>query len=421
MTSPILDRQEQAHGELGRTAIGLPTAAMLVFAFLFTLLAVPMIDALGFLTKAHRKEALVEVRSGLTSVAEAGPKGYNLRLQAALRSVERRLAEHSVLRQRGMPLFQWILTRGLGTGNEQAYLGRGEWLFYRADLEHVTGTGFLEPARLDQRRKSGDPWKTRIQPDPLPALEQLDRDLAKRGIRLVLLPIPVKPAIHPDRFTSRMVSSAGALRNPSFPEFVARLRRAGIELIDVAPVLAADSAHGPQFLERDTHWTPAAVERVAELVAERVADYLRPEERAAATALEFSRRPARVSGEGDIAKMLRLPQWASYRRQSVEVHRVLVDGLAWHADPEAVVLLLGDSFTRIYSDPALPWGTGAGLAEQLSYSLRQPIDCLTGNPHWALEAAPERLERKTLLVYEFTARDLSHGSWPLTRLPQPAP
>lgn len=423
MTSSNLGRQERARRELGRTTVRPTIAASLVGIFLCTLVAVPVIDSMGFWRTIERTAAADQVRSGLDFVASAGgPRPLNRRARVALNWLERRLEESSLLRQGGLPLFQWSLTRFAGTGNDQAYLGRGRWLFYGADLEHLIWRGFLEPAQLERRRRSGDPWKTPRQPDPLPALERLDRDLAKRGIRLVLLPIPVKPAIHPERFMSRAAAGPGALRNPSFEEFIARLERSGIEVIDVAPVLAAGSAHRPQYLEADTHWTPAAVERVAEVLAEKLGGYLRLEEWATGRVAAYSREQMLVSGEGDIARMLRLPDWgAIYPQQVVKIQRVQVDGHAWHSDPDADLVLLGDSFTAIYSDPESGWGSGAGLAEQLSYSLRRPIDRLTGNPHWALEAAPERLEGKRLLVYEFTTRDLSHGSWPLTRLPPPTP
>ena len=37
------------------------------------------------------------------------------------------------------------MTGWLGAGNERVYPGRDGWLFYRPDVEYVTGRGFLDP------------------------------------------------------------------------------------------------------------------------------------------------------------------------------------------------------------------------------------------------------------------------------------
>ena len=43
------------------------------------------------------------------------------------------------------------------------------------------------------------------------------------------------------------------------------------------------------------------------------------------------------------------------------------------------MLLLGDSFSNIFSFEAMGWGESAGFAEHLSFALRRPIDCILRN------------------------------------------
>ena len=43
------------------------------------------------------------------------------------------------------------------------------------------------------------------------------------------------------------------------------------------------------------------------------------------------------------------------------------------------MLLLGDSFSNIFSFEAMGWGESAGFAEHLSAALRRPIDCILRN------------------------------------------
>ena len=96
-------------------------------------------------------------------------------------------------------------------------------------------------------------------------------------------------------------------------------------------------------------------------------------------------------------------------------------GRLWRRDPAAEVLLLGDSFTNVYSDPALGWGRGAGLAEQLAYELARPVDKLAlnaGGAHATREALARALASgrtslagKRVVIYQFAARELSTGDW----------
>jgi hypothetical protein len=87
------------------------------------------------------------------------------------------------------------------------------------------------------------------------------------------------------------------------------------------------------------------------------------------------------------------------------------------------VLVLGDSFARIYSGDDLRWGTSAGLAEQLSYFLQRPVDLVAINAggastsRQALARSPERLKGVKTVVYEFAMRELSSGDWRVIPLP----
>ena len=62
--------------------------------------------------------------------------------------------------------------------------------------------------------------------------------------------------------------------------------------------------------------------------------------------------------------MLKLPEGQTlFLPQTVSVHQV-IDGAGqpWEPDPEADVLLLGDSFTNMFSLDQMGWGETAGLA-----------------------------------------------------------
>jgi alginate O-acetyltransferase complex protein AlgJ len=312
------------------------------------------------------------------------------------------------------------MTGWLGAGNERVYAGRDGWLFYRDDVEYVTGRAFLDPAQLRRRVKAAPEWAAPPQPDPRRALVQFRDDLAARGITLVVVPTPLKPGVHPERLAGRYADATAVLQNPSYHSFVADLRSEQVLVFDPSEMLAAASRADPQYLMSDTHWRPETMEAVAEQLGAFIA------ERAA---VPVARDPgylverSEVSNTGDIARMLDLPvARALFPPESVWLRRILQpDGSPWVSARDADVLVLGDSFTNIYTLESMGWGTSAGLVEQLSYTLRRPLDRLVQNDEGAfatralLSRDPDRLNGKRVVVYQFAARELAFGDWKVLR------
>ncbi len=427
---PRPEREEQAIREVGKTRIGAGAARGLAVLFLATIVLVPALE----LARAGGRPAWWGILASGFSAPEEGTAASGLfaanrRLLAAMDSAETRLDDDSLLRGRLLPRFQWALTATLGLGNEQAYPGSEDWLFYRPDVDHVTGPGFLDPEVLERRRRGGDAWERPPQPDPMAALTDLAAALARRGASLVVLPTPAKPEVHPERLSSR-VAAGTLVRNSSWDELLERLAAADLRVFDPAPALAEAFRESgvAQYLRADTHWTPEAMD----LAARELAAELRPELGSPPDPdLFYLRREAVVEQLGDIAVMLRLPEdQGLYPPERVTVRPVLAaDGRPWKPDRGADVLLLGDSFTNIYSDPGLGWGAGAGLAEQLSYHLGRPLDRIAMNAGGAaaarealaraLASGDDRLAGKRVVVYQFAVRELSGGDWRLVELAAP--
>lgn len=422
-TAPLEHREEQAKREIGHTRVGRPTAAGLVAVFLLVLLAVPLVDlaagrmALPFADFARR------VPPAVSTIAEGALVAGNRSLLAAMNRFEDGLEEGSAVAEAIQPPFQWVLTVAGRAGNEQVYVGRQGWLFFRPGFDLVTGPAFLDPHQLERRRRGGDAWVEAPEPDPLPAILELDRYLASRGIELLVVPAPTKASVHPDRWTERAAGRA-PLHNASFDAFVQALREEGVEVLDPAPLLTEAADAEPQYLERDSHWAPAAVERVAEAVAERARSLVE----LPPAGQDHRRARATASSEGDLAALLRLPEGAPIwpRQRVVLAPASGREGKPWRPSPSAPVLLLGDSFTNVYSDPALGWGEGAGLAEQLSFHLGLPVARIARNAGGAWATRRELAARLALatsgrredplagtrlVVYEFAARELLVGDW----------
>ena len=416
------ERERIAKIEIGHTDISPVLARVLIAVFLVAIATVPIVDLLTGRA----------MNTGVTasSLAAVGPvarqEGWIAGSYALLRQMhqlEDGLERKSWLGAALLPRTQRVLT-ALGVGNEKVYLGRDRWLYYTPDVQYVTGVPFLEPSVLKSRRLGGPPWENAPQPDPIPALLDFQRQLAQRGIVLLVMPTPLKPMIEPEELAPGRIL-APPLENPSWADFVRRLGAAGLKIFDPSPLLAQEkTAHRqPQYLRTDTHWTPQAMDLVASRLAGRVAalGHLGP----AVGGARYVRQDQNVSNTGDLAVLLTLPATHPLKEpESVGIQRVeTAEGDPWKADPKSPVLLLGDSFTNIYSQSDLGWGTGAGLAEQLSYYLGRPVDRLALNSGGALNTRQrlaqdlatgnDRLAGKKIVVYQFAMRELAIGDWRL--------
>jgi len=251
----------------------------------------------------------------------------------------------------------------------------------------------------------------------------------------------VKPMIHPEKLTSRQVGGGAPLQNPSFGAFVRDLEREGVLVVDIAGALAARKGEGrPIYLATDTHWRPEIVELVAERLASRLEAQAGFERRDGSYLAEREE----VVNVGDIALMLDLPPVPPlYPAERVQLRRVLEpDGTPWRPSRSAEVLLLGDSFSNIYSLRSMGWGDAAGLAEQLSFALQRPVDRLVQNDNGAFATrallarsagsgpsgpgegreaggGQDRLAGKRVVIYQFAVRELAMGDWRVIDLPPP--
>ena len=128
-----------------------------------------------------------------------------------MKAAEKSIESESVVSAWLLPRVQSVLTGKLHAGNEQVYLGRDSWLFYRPDVDYITGPPFLDPAQMRHRAHVD-----RVQPDPVKAIVDFRNQLAARGIDLIVMPVPMKPGIDADKFSSRADENV-PLQNTIFP------------------------------------------------------------------------------------------------------------------------------------------------------------------------------------------------------------
>lgn len=401
---------DPSHDELLRrgilhTDVSRAVAWVLAGTFLLAIFGLPLSQM--YLEKKADEE------SPLLDLFERAPTAENLH------QFEHDVEEASYAKAYVQPRLQQAMTRLGRVGNKRATIGRGGWLYYTPGVEHVAGPGFLQAdTQLIREKAAMDAGEPAIQANPLPAILDFHRFLAARGIRLVLLPMPDKAALESTQLHGRSVREV--VDNRDAAQFVEKLKHAGVAIFD-ARSSVPNGEHRPLFLVQDTHYTPAWMERLAVDLGKFVSELgiLAP----LSAPPSFKTADQRATRVGDIVDMLKLPEEQQlFSAQTVTVHQVqTADGNPWEPDPNADVLLLGDSFTNIFTLEGMGWGAAAGLGPQLSLALARPVDVIAQNDSGAfatrqalareLLAGTDRLAAKRVVIWEFASRELSAGDW----------
>jgi alginate O-acetyltransferase complex protein AlgJ len=394
-------------------------AVVMTVTFLIAMAAMPV--AQGVLQKIRDEE------TGLLEVFRRAPTRENLK------RYEDDLMEASYAREWVQPRVQALLTGVGGFGNSKGVLGRDGWVFYAPGIKYVAGPGFLDADGHAIRRKAAlDDGDAEPHPDPRPAVMELHQALKKRGIRLVLFPVPDKSQLQPAELHGRGAARARAsgdagarplAKNPDYDRFAAAMRAAGVAVFEAAPPQVR--AGEVRYLVQDTHWTPQWMEEVAGALARFV------EREAALSSPSLAPAPVRAwkvvplpaSRVGDLVDMLKLPEdQRLFAPQAVRIAQVQDEtGAPWQPDDKGDVLLLGDSFTNIFTQGAMGWGEAAGLAPHLARALKRDVDVIAQNDAGAhatrkllaqaLAAGEDRLAGKRVVIWELTARELAVGDW----------
>lgn len=293
--------------------------------------------------------------------------------------------------------YQQILTEILRSGNEKAIIGNETgWLFYTSDIEHLTHP--IDPRSAD-------------------CILDMKRQLDARGIQLILVPTPLKPMICAHQLNGNFAEGK-MLLHPEYISWVEKLEMEGVLVADLMSVLYELNQNVPAYLRMDTHWSPAGMKAAARTLAAIVEEKSTITQNSAYSVIDTT-----ISHRGDIYSMLRLAKEIEWLPMEQVVTETVLDasGFFYSRQKQAEILLLGDSFTNIFSVANMGWGHAAGLAEQLSLLLQCPIDVISRNDGGSyatrqmlqneMAKGEDRLSGKKVVIWQFAMRELSTGNW----------
>lgn len=370
---------------------------LLILAFLAIIGTVPLVQVAVEVSRGDEVRALAVFNQPPTA--------------ARLRAFEQGLEDANWAAQASRPWMLFAQFAWLGEGGEKAVIGEDGWYFYKPGVKYLV-------SRPEHAKTAGAP------DDPFAAIVDYRDQLAARQIQLVVMPVPNKESIYPERLTRRAGASRPVLA-PRTQDLLARLREAQVEVIDLFSAFGSArnqaDASAPLYLAQDTHWSPAGVELAAQMAAQRLLElgWVR------SGPADYGERPAPVKRVGDILRMLQVP--AIERRVTPEtvpcrqvIHRETGD--AYRDAAEAEILVLGDSFTRIYQqdEPG-----AAGFIAHLARVLKQPMMSVINDGGGStlvrqeLRSRPAFLRNKKVVLWEFVERDIGLGleGWQRVALP----
>ena len=421
---------------------------VLVISFLALIAAVPVTQTCIELARHERVQA--------TDVFRYEPTAQNLR------QFEHTLEDKSWFQQHLRPQLQRFLFATLRDTGAKAVTGRDDWLFYRPNLRYL-----VEPDRLEAD-PTGSKWvpprnRATHRQSVEQAILRFRDQLNERGITLVVMPVPGKPSIYPDRVTARAVGKARQFQSSTL-ELLHALQLQGVATVDLFAAFQAaretgklTNSTGELYLARDTHWTPLG----AQIAAQSVATKLAAMNLAPAARKAFRTQSIAVQRWGDLLDMMQIPGLrGTYAPETALCLQVLDPALGpmvprpsdrpgtyCYPGQQASVLVLGDSFCRIYQYPE-PQSLGelppaaavarsaefgakrllpgsAGFISHLALALKSPVDAIVSDGGAAtdvrrkLSTNPEILEGKQVVLWEFVERDIALGAQGWEDVPLP--
>ncbi len=361
-------------------------------------------------------------------------KHYGIWTSRYLRAFENKVEDENALVLAVRPKYQLAVWKIFNDPGEKVVLGKNPsrlssdpWLYYRQDVEFL-----VQPSPLDVRSAKLD--------NPISAISKFRDQLKAKGVELLVVIVPGKPSIYPERLTGAALNgangrNANGRNTPAFghgKRILDSLAALGFNTVDLyTPLWAAkadDAKLGALYLNDDTHWTP----RGAELAAREISAKVRKMADAGvvdvgAESVDYVAVDSVADRMGDIGEMSGLNKFNVFKAQQVTGH-VVYEQVISERDSVTIdtnrtpfkddfrkskILILGDSFSRIYQTDS---PVNAGWIAHFAREMKRPVASIVSDGG-ASTLVREKLARKAgvlkgkkLLIWEFVERDLRFGA-----------
>jgi len=293
------------------------------------------------------------------------------------------------------------------------------WFFLVRELKQMALGKFWEK-----------PWKDIAQnkTDPIPSMVEFHGLLKAKGVDLILVPVPAKASIYPDKLDATFAPGDPHSLSP----LLDKLKAKGLNVIDLEPLLRQRREAQPGerlWCQQDAHYSPLACQIVSGLVK---AELEKGDWFAAHPRQELKRgEPTELLITGDQIKGSEwegsVPQEKLTVQYAGRDHAGRIEPV--EPDPASPVLLLGDSHTLVFQEGASGGmhTKGAGLFDQLGVDCGFPLDLVGVRGSGLVEARkslylaaspnPDYWTTKRAVVWVFSVREFTQSFDNLISIP----
>lgn len=289
--------------------------------------------------------------------------------------------------------------------------GAPGWRFLVNELKHLQH-GDIGAADLKSINAEGT--------DPVPVIAQYNNDLKALGVELLLVPVPPKASIYPEKLTGHPSVA------PSLGGFYKKLASAGVEVLDLETAFKKSKAAAPDkqlYCATDSHWSPYGAQLAASLVAakfqgrkELIEDQLRD-------LVKLKEEQLHIHGD-----LLSEAEKAGAPQETLPMERTGVATSPSGTEVSSVdsvdyspLLVMGDSHCQVFRRGGAMHATCAGFIDHLITDLSLPVQEFStqasGGEGPRMEIArrtvkePDFWKKKKIVVWLFSAREFTQGRW----------
>ena len=300
------------------------------------------------------------------------------------------------------------------TADRIGVTGRDGWVFFGPELRHLSLGRFWGPdaTAVSRSRRPEDA-------DPLPAILDFKRQLDDLGVELLLVPVPPKAVVFPEKVSDTIAIPIPVPRlDPVHQQFYERLRTDGVDVLDLADLFIAERFHpdGPLYCRTDTHWSGTGCTVAAAAIADVIRGNVWYDE---FNIHAYGASWYSTTITGDLTREGGVPWLQEELRLRGVVTGTGRDRSPVSPDPNSPIVLLGDSHNLVFHAGDDMHATGAGLPDQLAFELGLPLDLVAVRGSGATparinllrraQADPEYWSRKRLVIWCFAARELTES------------
>jgi SGNH hydrolase-like domain, acetyltransferase AlgX len=290
------------------------------------------------------------------------------------------------------------------------------WFFLSSDIRFLSVGQFwgTDAAKVSRAHKPESA-------DPIPAIVDFHDQLKRRGIDLLLMPIPPKAAIYPEKIVPN-IDLHGETAAPFLARFYDELRKHEIDVVDLAPAFLQNHAgeHGPVFCKTDTHWSGFGCVLAAQTIKEKIREKLAGQPRK-----DYAAEWKETTIKGDLGDL------AGPDAKKIEPEKIAIrtvsdkeTGAAINPDPNSPLLIIGDSHTLVFHDFL---AEKSGLLDQVAYEIGFAPDLIGTRGSGATSVRvslyrrarkdPGYLAKKKVIVWCFAAREFTESDQGWDKVP----